>query len=147
VVISLYALPTLNAVLNAASACLLVLGLALIRARRIAAHRRTMVAACLTSLVFFISYLTYHVQVGTMHFPGQGRIRLLYLAILTTHTILAIVIVPLVLRTLWLALRQRFDAHRRIARWTWPLWMYVSVTGVVVYWFLYHSRWHAVVLT
>lgn len=130
-------LPTLNAVLNATSAVLLLAGFACIRAKQLAAHAACMVGAFIVSLAFLISYVTYHVQVGSVRFPGTGWIRPVYFAILLTHTILAIVIVPLVIRTLWLAFRRRFLAHRAIARWTFPLWLYVSVSGVVVYWMLY----------
>lgn len=130
-------LPTLNAVLNAASAVLLACGFAMIRAGRREAHRRFMLAAVSTSSLFLVSYLVYHFQVGSVRFTGTGAIRNAYLAILLTHTVLAIVIVPLVLLTLRLALRERFPAHRRLARVTLPLWTYVSVTGVVIYWMLY----------
>jgi uncharacterized membrane protein YozB (DUF420 family) len=96
-----------------------------------------MLAAFTSSTLFLISYLVYHYQVGSVPFKGQGAIRTLYLAILLTHTILAVVVVPMALITLSRALKQRFAAHRRIARWTFPIWLYVSVTGVVVYWMLY----------
>jgi putative membrane protein len=130
-------LPTLNAVLNAASALLLACGFAAIRAGRRDAHRRFMLAAVSTSSLFLVSYLVYHFQVGSVRFTGVGAIRSAYLAILLTHTVLAVAIVPLVLLTLRLALRERFPAHRRLARVTLPLWAYVSVTGVVIYWMLY----------
>jgi uncharacterized membrane protein YozB (DUF420 family) len=133
-------LPTLNAMLNATSALLLLAGFACIRAKRIAAHAACMIGAFIVSTAFLISYLTYHAQVGSVRFLGTGWIRPVYFAILLTHTILAIVIVPLILRTLWLAARRRFRAHRAIARWTFPLWLYVSVSGVVVYWMLYRLR-------
>jgi putative membrane protein len=100
-------------------------------------HRRLMLAAAATSTVFLVCYLVYHAQVGSVRFTGQGPVRLLYFTILVTHTILAVVIVPMVLRTLYLGLRRRDDAHRRLARWTFPLWLYVSVTGVVIYLMLY----------
>lgn len=96
-----------------------------------------MLAAFASSTLFLISYLTYHYQVGSVPFKGQGFVRIIYFSILLTHTILAVVVVPLVLVTLFRALRNRFDAHRRIARWTFPIWLYVSVTGVAVYWMLY----------
>ena len=130
-------LPSLNAVLNAASALLLACGFAAIRAGRRDAHRRFMLAAVSTSSLFLVSYLVYHFQVGSVRFTGVGAIRSAYLAILLTHTVLAVTIVPLVLLTLRLALRERFPAHRRLARVTLPLWAYVSVTGVVIYWMLY----------
>jgi len=130
--------PTLNAVLNASSALFLVAGYALIRRRRVAAHRACMVSAFACSVVFLISYVLYHLRVGVVSFQGQGWIRPVYFALLGTHTVLAVVIVPLVLITLTRALRRRFDSHRRIARWTLPIWFYVSVTGVIVYVMLYH---------
>ena len=133
--------PALNAVLNATSAGLLVCGYASIRAKRIARHRWCMIGACLVSGVFLTSYLLYHSRVGSVRFLGQGWVRSVYLSILTSHTILAVVIVPLVIRTVWLASREQFAAHRRIARVTLPLWLYVCVTGVVVYWMLYQGPW------
>ena len=96
-----------------------------------------MLAACTSSTLFLFSYLVYHYQVGSVSFKGQGAVRILYFTILLTHTILAVVVVPMALITLVRALRNKFDAHRRIARWTLPIWLYVSVTGVVVYWMLY----------
>jgi uncharacterized membrane protein YozB (DUF420 family) len=96
-----------------------------------------MLAACACSILFLISYLVYHFQVGSVAFKGQGWIRPVYFSILITHTVLATAVVPLALVTLVRALRERFDAHRRIARWTLPIWLYVSVTGVIVYWMLY----------
>lgn len=130
-------LPTLNAVLNSTSALLLCLGWILIKQRRRRQHRLVMIAACCTSVLFLISYLTYHAQVGSVRFTGQGPIRTIYFTILLTHTILAVVIVPMVLVTLSRGLRERFDRHRAIARWTLPLWLYVSVSGVIVYLMLY----------
>ena len=130
-------LPALNAVLNATSAGLLALGYVLIRRGRRAAHPKVMQAALACSALFLVSYLTYHAQVGSVRFPGQGPIRTVYFAILISHTILAIVIVPLVIVTFVRARRGRFDRHRAIARVTLPLWAYVSVTGVIVYWMLY----------
>ena len=140
-VIPVHALPAVNALLNGTSAVLLTLGFGLIKAKQVTAHRVAMVAAFGTSMLFLISYLTYHAQVGSVRFPGQGWVRPVYFTVLTTHTVLAVVIVPLALRTLYLAARQRFDAHRRIARVTLPIWLYVSVTGVVIYWLLYRSPW------
>jgi uncharacterized membrane protein YozB (DUF420 family) len=137
--VTLRDLPALNAFLNATSAILIATGWRLIRRGRREAHKRVMLAAVTCSTVFLISYLTYHAQVGSVRFQGQGPIRTLYFAILISHTILAVVIVPLVLITLNHGLRERFDRHRRIARVTMPLWMYVSVTGVVIYWMLYRT--------
>ncbi len=131
-------LPTLNAFLNATSAVLVVAGVICIRAKKIGAHTLCMLSACAVSTAFLISYLTYHAQVGSIRFTGTGWIRPVYFAILISHTILAVVIVPLVLRTLWLAGRKRFTQHTAVARWTVPLWLYVSITGVLVYWLLYH---------
>lgn len=130
-------LPTLNAALNATSAVLLALGWILIRAGRRDAHKRAMVAALVCSSLFLASYLVYHAQVGSVRFRGQGPVRTVYFAILISHTILAVTVVPLVLVTLVRALQARFDRHRRIARITLPIWGYVSVTGVIVYWMLY----------
>jgi len=129
--------PVINAALNGCSAALLVLGRMLIARKRIAAHRAVMLTTLGTSTLFLISYLCYHAHVGSVHFRGTGWSRPVYFTILTSHTILAAVIVPMVLITLSRALRQRFDRHRAIARWTFPLWLYVSVTGVVIYLMLY----------
>jgi len=131
-------LPTVNACLNGSSAILLSCGYYFIRRKQVTAHRNCMVAAFATSSVFLVCYLVYHYYAGTTRFAGQGWIRPVYFTILLTHTILAVVIVPLILTTLYRAARRQFDSHRRIARWTWPLWMYVSVTGVVIYLILYH---------
>jgi len=109
----------------------------MIRAGRREAHRRFMIGALSTSALFLASYLVYHFQVGSVRFTGQGTIRTVYFTILLTHTVLAVAIVPLVMVTVVRALRARFDAHRRIARVTLPIWAYVSVTGVVIYWMLY----------
>ena len=140
---SLTALPALNATLNATSAILLLAGFLFIRAGKVGPHVLLMLAAFLVSTVFLVSYITYHLQVGSVRFLGTGWVRPAYFALLITHTVLAVVIVPLVLRTLVLAGRRRFAEHRAIARWTLPLWLYVSVSGVVVYWMLYHSPWSA----
>jgi uncharacterized membrane protein YozB (DUF420 family) len=134
-------LPTLNACLNATSAILLVLGWTFIRSRRIVAHRRTMTAAFVCSTVFLACYLYYHFHVGSVHFPGTGPARTLYFAILLTHTALAVTVAPLAITTIVLARRGRFERHRRLARVTLPIWLYVSVTGVVVYVMLYRMRW------
>ena len=131
-------LPHLNAALNTTSALLLLAGFRFIRLGRIAAHRNCQVTAVITSTLFLVSYLTYHFYHGATKFPGQGLVRPLYFTILITHTILAVVIVPLILITLYRAARGDFIRHRRIARWTLPLWLYVSVTGVIVYLMLYH---------
>jgi len=130
-------LPTLNAALNTASAVLLLAGWRLIRHGRRDAHRRAMLLALATSTLFLVSYLAYHFEVGSVRFTGQGPIRRVYFVILVSHTVLAAAIVPLVLVTLRRALRGRFDAHRALARYTLPLWLWVSVSGVVVYWMLY----------
>src|SRR5947209_2914420 len=129
--------PVIDAVLNGTSAVLLVIGREFIMRRRMAAHRAVMIAALVSSSLFLISYLYYLYHVGSVHFQGQGMWRTIYFTILTTHTILAAVIVPMVIITLSRGLRARFDKHRRIARWTFPLWLYVSVTGVVIYFMLY----------
>ena len=136
--IPLTALPAINATLNGTSALLLAAGYLCIRRQRIAAHRACMLAAVVVSTLFLISYITYHLQVGATRFAGPSGVRVLYLGILATHTVLAVAIVPLVGITLARALRGRFDRHRRIARWTLPAWFYVSVTGVVIYIMLYH---------
>jgi uncharacterized membrane protein YozB (DUF420 family) len=136
--LSVSALPTLNAALNGTCALLLAVGYLFIRRRKVAAHRACMIGAFVTSTLFLISYLTYHYHVGSRPFGGLGAIRTLYFTILISHTILAAAIVPLVLITLYRGLKGRFDRHVAIARWTLPLWLYVSVTGVIVYWMLYH---------
>jgi len=128
----------LNASLNALSAVLLSVGFVMIRRRRIRAHRACMLSAFFVSTAFLISYVTYHIRVGNVLFQGQGWIRPVYFTLLISHVTLAIVILPLALITLSRALREQFDRHRRIARWTLPLWLYVSVTGVIVYVMLYH---------
>ncbi len=130
-------LPSLNAALNATSALCIVAGLWAIRAKLIPAHIRCMLGACAASTAFLVFYLIYHAQVGSVHFTGIGWVRPVYFAILITHTVLAIVIVPLVIRTVWLAAKRRWIEHVRMARWTVPLWLYVSVTGIIVYWMLY----------
>jgi uncharacterized membrane protein YozB (DUF420 family) len=129
--------PALNALLNGLAAFFLLCGYVFIRRGDRAAHKRCMLTAFCCSTVFLISYLVYHYRVGSVQFQGQGTIRTVYFTLLLTHTVLAVAIVPLVLVTLSRALRQRFDRHRRIARVTLPLWLYVSVTGVVIYFMLY----------
>ena len=137
-------LPPVNAALNALSAVFLSWGLYFIRRQRRTAHRNCMIAAFVTSALFLVCYITYHTYLarylhrGPTVFRDPAWFRPIYLAILVSHTILAVVIVPMVLVTLSRALKERFDAHKRIARWTWPLWMYVSVTGVLIYFLLYH---------
>lgn len=133
-------LPTLNAALNATSAVLLLLGWVLILRRKIDAHRRAMLSAFGCSIVFLVSYLVYHFQVGSVKFQGTGAVRTVYLTILLTHTVLAAAVPFLAVITLSRALARRFDRHKKIARWTLPVWLYVSVTGVVVYWMLYQMR-------
>ncbi len=130
-------LPAVNAALNATAAGLLVWGFVLIRKGRKEAHRRAMLAAFAVSVLFLSSYLIYHAEVGTVRFQKTGAIRTLYFSILLTHTVLAAAVPVLAVITLTHALRGRFDKHRRIARWTFPVWLYVSVTGVVVYLMLY----------
>ena len=130
--------PALNAALNGTAAVLLLSGYSFIRRKKVTAHRVCMVAAFLTSTAFLISYLVYHARVGSVPFQGQGWIRPVYFFILFTHIVLAAAIVPLALVTLSRALREQFDRHKRIARWTLPVWLYVSVTGVVIYFLLYH---------
>lgn len=133
--------PVINASLNGTSTVLLITGRWLIAKRRIAAHRFVMITAVVTSSLFLISYLYYHAHVGSVRFQGTGWSRSVYFTILISHVILAAVIVPLVIITLTRALRDRFDKHRAIARWTFPLWLYVSITGVLVYFMLY--QWFA----
>ena len=131
--------PAWNASLNALAGVFLLIAYVLIRRKRIDAHRRFMLAACATSTLFLVSYVTYHTLRGGVvtKFAGTGIARTLYLSILTSHTILAVVILPLAVLSVWNGLKMRVPQHRRVARWTFPLWMYVSVTGVMVYFFLY----------
>lgn len=135
-------LPTLNALLNATSAVLLIAGYLCIRRRKVTGHKICMLSAFVTSSLFLTSYLILRYYAGMTRFTGQGWIRPVYFTILTSHTVLAAGIVPLVLITLSRALRGRFDRHAQIARWTLPLWLYVSVTGVLVYWILYRLYPH-----
>jgi uncharacterized membrane protein YozB (DUF420 family) len=137
--VNITVLPTINAVLNASAAVAMVLGFVAIRNRRIAVHRACMLTAVGFSTLFLCSYLVYHAQVGSRPYAGGGWLRTLYFAILVTHTVLAIAILPLVSTTLYRALRTQFARHARLARVTFPIWLYVSVTGVVVYWMLYHG--------
>lgn len=132
-------LPTINATLNATSAVFLALGYWCIRRKRVDAHRVCMLIAVAVSILFLISYVTYHAHAGSKHFTGQGFVRPVYFTILLTHTILAVVVALYMAPvTLYRALRKRFDRHKIIARWTLPIWFYVSVTGVIVYLMLYH---------
>lgn len=140
---SIYELPALNASLNGLSACLLTAGFIFIRQKKVAPHRNCMISAFCVSVLFLICYLSYHSYMalvlhrGPTRFLSPSWFRPIYLVILATHSILAMVIVPMVLITLSRGLRERFDHHRKIARWTWPIWMYVSITGVLVYLLLY----------
>ena len=138
---SIHDLPAVNATLNATSGVLLVIAYALIRARRIEQHRTVMIAAFVTSSLFLVCYVVYHAQVGSVRFTRQGFVRPLYFTILVTHVSLAAAVLPLAIVTLSRGLAARYAQHRRIARWTFPIWLYVSVTGVVVYWMLYRMRW------
>jgi uncharacterized membrane protein YozB (DUF420 family) len=130
-------LPALNATLNLTAAILITIGIFFIKKKNIRAHKVCMIAAVGVSTAFLTSYLVYHYNVGTVHFTKQGWIRSVYFPLLVTHTVLAAIIAPMVLRTAYLALANRFRAHVSIARWTFPTWIYVSVTGVVVYIMLY----------
>lgn len=135
--LSIRDLPAFNAFLNATSAVLVVLAYRAIRRLEIERHRLLMLWAAATSTVFLVSYVTYHAQVGSVRFTAPGLPRTIYFAVLISHTVLAVATLPLVLRTLYLGLKRRDDRHRRIARWTLPIWLYVSMTGVVVYLMLY----------
>jgi putative membrane protein len=135
--VTLSDLPALNAFLNATAAILLVVGYSLIRAGQIRRHRAVMISACVVSAMFLTSYVIYHANIGSKPFQGQGTIRVVYFTILLTHVVLAAAVVPLALITLSRGLRARFDRHVAIARWTLPIWLYVSVTGVIVYVMLY----------
>jgi len=136
---SLAHLPAINASLNGLSAIFLAAGFLFIRRKNMIAHRKCMIAAFAASTVFLVCYLTYHLSVRAVtKFSGQGWIRPVYFALLISHILLAMLILPLAIVTLTRGLRERFDLHRKIARWTWPIWMYVSVTGVLVYVMLYH---------
>ena len=139
--ITVHDLPAVNATLNAISGVLLLIAYALIRARRIEQHRAVMIAAFTTSSLFLISYIVYHAQVGSVRFTRQGFVRPLYFTILITHVTLAAAVLPLAIITLSRGLKARYPQHRRIARWTFPIWLYVSVTGVLVYVLLYQPTW------
>ena len=138
---SVHDLPAVNATLNGVAGVLLFIGFLLIRSRRIDLHRRFMIAAFVASSLFLVSYLVYHAQVGSVRFTRQGFVRPLYFTILITHVVLAAAVLPLAILTLTRGLKGRFSAHRAIARWTLPIWLYVSVTGVLVYVLLYQPTW------
>jgi uncharacterized membrane protein YozB (DUF420 family) len=139
--VTIHDLPAVNATLNGLSAVLLAIGYLLIRGRRITLHRRVMLAAFITSSLFLVCYVIYHAQVGSVRFTRQGFVRPLYYTILVTHVTLAAAVLPLAIVTLSRGLQARFDRHRAIARWTLPIWLYVSVTGVLVYVLLYQPTW------
>jgi len=139
--LTIHTLPAINASLNALSGVLLVIGYALMRAKRIDLHRRVMIAAFVTSSLFLICYLIYHAQVGSVRFTREGFVRPLYFTILITHVTLAAAVLPLAIVTLTRGLKGRYPRHRAIARWTFPIWLYVSVTGVLVYVLLYQPTW------
>lgn len=134
-------LPAVNATLNSLATVLLVLAWIAIRRRRPIVHRNLMIAALSCSALFLTSYLIYHAQVGSVRFQGIGPVRTVYFTILLTHTVLAALVPFLVGVTVWRAYKKRWDRHVRLARWTLPIWLYVSVTGVVVYWMLYRMTW------
>src|SRR6185436_1150966 len=134
-------LPRINATLNGLATVLLIAAWIFIKRRRLVAHRNLMIAALVCSALFLTSYLIYHAQVGSVRFPGTGPVRTVYLTILLTHTVLAALVPFLVTITVWRASRRRWDRHVAIARFTLPIWLYVSVTGVVVYWMLYQMTW------
>ena len=138
---TLHTLPAINATLNAISGVLLIIGYALMRARRIEQHRACMIAAFSTSALFLVCYVVYHAQVGSVPFTRQGFVRPMYFTILLTHVTLAAAVVPLALVALSRGLKGRYPQHIRIARWTFPIWLYVSVTGVLVYVLLYQPTW------
>ena len=131
-------LPTLNAILNATSGILIIIGYVMIRRGKINAHRACMIGAVTASIIFLISYLIYHFNVGATRFAGTGWSRPFYFTVLVSHTILAVMLAPVVVVTLRRALKGDFKRHRKIARWTFPMWIYVSITGVIVYFMLYH---------
>src|SRR6185369_8424548 len=139
--VSVHDLPAVNASLNAISGVLLVVAYALIRQRKIEQHRKVMLAAFATSALFLVCYVVYHAQVGSVRFTRHGFVRPLYFTILITHVTLAAVVLPLAIVTLSRGLKRRYPQHRRIARWTFPIWLYVSVTGVLVYVLLYQPTW------
>ena len=131
-------LPTLNATLNGITACLLMYGFVLIKNKQIEKHKRVMLTALVTSALFFASYLIYHFNVGSVPYPLHDWTRRLYFGILIPHTILATVMTPFIIISVWQALKSNFEKHKKIVRWLWPVWMFVSVSGVAVYFMLYH---------
>jgi putative membrane protein len=139
--VTVHDLPAVNASLNGLSGILLAIGYVLMRMRRIDAHRKTMIAAFITSSLVLVCYLVYHAQVGNVRFMRHGFVRPLYFTILITHVSLAFVVLPLAIVTLSRGLKANYPRHRAIARWTFPIWMYVSVTGVLVYVLLYQPTW------
>jgi len=139
--VTVHDLPAVNASLNALSGLLLLVGYALIRARRVDLHRKVMISAFVASSLFLVCYVIYHAQVGSVRFTRHGFVRPLYFTILITHVTLAAAVLPLAIVTLSRGLSARYSLHRRIARWTFPLWMYVSVTGILVYVLLYQPTW------
>jgi putative membrane protein len=139
--ISVHDLPAVNATLNAISGVLLLIAYTFIRNRQIERHRKTMIAAFVASSLFLVCYVVYHAQVGSVRFTRQGIVRPIYFTILITHVTLAAVVLPMAILTLSRGLQARYSQHRRIARWTFPIWMYVSVTGVLVYVLLYQPTW------
>jgi uncharacterized membrane protein YozB (DUF420 family) len=139
--VTVHDLPAVNATLNAISGTLLFAGYLLIRKRRIEQHRRCMIAAFVASSLFLVCYVIYHAQVGSVSFTRQGFVRPLYFSILITHVTLAVVVLPLAIVTLSRGLQAKYPKHRTIARWTLPIWLYVSVTGVLVYVLLYQPTW------
>lgn len=138
---TVHSLPAVNATLNAISGILLLIGYGLIRARKIALHRRFMIAAFAASSLFLVCYIVYHAQVGSVRFTRHGFVRPLYFTILITHVTLAAVVLPLAIVTLSRGLAAKYAVHRKVARWTFPIWLYVSVTGVLVYVLLYQPTW------
>jgi uncharacterized membrane protein YozB (DUF420 family) len=134
---SIYDMPALNAFLNGTAFALLLAGFFFIKRGKITAHKSCMIAAFTVSILFLVSYLIYHYQVGSVRFTKEGWIRPLYFTILISHTILAMAVPPLAVITLFRAVKERFAKHKKIARWTLPIWMYVSITGVVIFWMLY----------
>jgi uncharacterized membrane protein YozB (DUF420 family) len=139
--VTVHDLPAVNATLNGLSGILLLIGYALIRARRIAQHRKVMITAFITSSLFLVSYVVYHAQVGSVRFTRQGIVRPIYFTILITHVTLAATVLPLAILTLFRGLSGRYARHKAIARWTFPIWLYVSITGVLVYVLLYQPTW------
>jgi putative membrane protein len=130
-------LPTLNAILNSITAVLLVIGFVLIKQKKIQAHKKVMLSALTTSLLFLTSYLIYHFNVGSVPYPHHNWTRPLYFAILIPHTVLATIMTPFIVIAVWCALKEKYEKHKEIVRWVWPVWIFVSLTGVIVYFMLY----------